>query len=172
MTRKIATERLKWGGAPAPPPLQLPALPCPSSGGPTLRSWQIQMWSHLPHEKRSLFQTLLISTERAVRQGEAGRSCWPGCCVSCLFSLCVYLLERLLNANYKKEVTRTIFISSFNKCCLQGPDSEFCFNYSCHFNTKRLVSAITGTESKSKDGSGSRTQKSSSSGWETFICHD
>lgn len=33
-------------------------------------------------------------------------------------------------------MTHAIFISSFNKCCLQGPDSEFRFNYLGYFRHK------------------------------------
>lgn len=80
-------------------------------------------------------EAFLVSAEGAVRH-EGPRKNWLGCCIPCLLpSLCMYPLERWLNANDKKEMTQTILISSFNKCCLQGPDSEFCFNYICYFNT-------------------------------------
>lgn len=70
-------------------------------------------------------------------------------------------------------MTQTIFISSFTKWCLQGPDSEFRFNYRCHFNTKQLLSAITGTVGSAETARVAEHKSLASSAClETFICCD
>lgn len=71
------------------------------------------------------------------------------------------------------DVTQAIFISSFTKRCLRGPDSEFCFNYRCHFNTKRFLSAITGTDGSAETARVAEHKSLASSAClGTFICRD